>query len=122
MLAQVLNWIAWRMPSGKSTEIRLTESEEKDVYTLCIKNTKRKGLLIKHMKIEPTLTGKILQDWSNFVTYETLSLFEIKASIECAHTLNSFNEDILLTKIDDLVNEALSLELPMYDENIFNCM
>lgn len=92
------------------------------MYIHHVSKTQRKGLLIKHMKIEPTLTGKILHDWSNFVTYETLSLFEIKASIECAHTLNSFNEDILLRKIDDLVNEAISLELPMYDENIFNCM
>jgi len=54
------------------------------------------------------------------VTYEALSTFEIKASIECADTLNSFNEDVLNRKIDDLVNEAIHLDLPTYDENVFN--
>jgi len=34
--------------------------------------------------------------------------------------LNSFDEDILQRKIDDLVNEAISLELPMYDENVLD--
>jgi len=69
---------------------------------------------------EPTLAGKVLHHWNKFVTYKTLSLFEIKASIECADALNSFNDDILQRKIDDLVNEAIALDLPMYDENIFN--
>jgi len=72
------------MKRGKSTEIRLNKPEEKSAYTVCIKNTKRKGLLIKHIKNEPTLTDKRLYHWSNFVIYETLSIFEIKASIECA--------------------------------------
>jgi len=41
-----------------------------------------------------------------------LSIFEIKASIECADTLNSLNEGMLYREIDDLVNEAIQIELP----------
>ena len=46
------------------------------------------------------------------MTYETLSTFEIKASIECADTLNSFNDDVLEQSIDELVNDAIRLDLP----------
>ena len=110
-VAQVLNWITSQMACGETTEIRLTDPASKTVYTVCL--SKWKGTMkIKNIKPEPTLTGKILHHWSNFITYETLSLFEIKASFECADVLNSFNEDILDKKIDDLVNEAIELELP----------
>ena len=37
---------------------------------------------------------------------------EIEISIECADTLNSFDDDILNKKIDDLVNEAINLKPP----------
>ena len=40
--------------------------------------------------------------------------------LECADMLNSFNEDVLNRKIDDLVNEAIYLDLSIYDENVFN--
>ena len=56
--------------------------------------------------------GKILYHWNNIVKYDMLSVFQIKASIECADTLNSFNDDLVQQKIDDLVNEAIQLELP----------
>jgi len=62
----------------------------------------------------------VLHHWNTFVTYETLSLSEIKASVECADALNSFNDDVLQRKIDALVNEAIYLDLPMYDENVVN--
>jgi len=39
--------------------------------------------------------GKILYHWNNIVTYDMLSVFQIKASIECADTLNSFNDDLV---------------------------
>jgi len=77
-------------------------------------------MIIESITNEHALINKLLHHWSNFVTYETLSIFEIKASIECADVLNSFNEDILHREIDDLVNEAISLELPMYTESAFN--
>jgi len=32
----------------------------------------------------------------------------------------SFNDDLLERKIDDLVNEAIYLDLPLYDENVFD--
>jgi len=46
------------------------------------------------------------------MTYKTLSVFQIKASIECPDVLNSFNEKLEQKKIDDLVNEAIQIELP----------
>jgi len=110
------------MKIGESTEIRLAESNEKNIYTICFENIQKKGLIIKEVRNEPMLIGKVLHHWNNFVIYETLSIFEIKASIECADALNSFNDDILQREIDDIVNEAISLELPMYDENVFNSM
>jgi len=52
--------------------------------------------------------------------YENLTAFKINASIECADALNSFNDDLWERKIDDLVDEAIRLELPEYDEAVFN--
>jgi len=69
-------------------------------------------MIIEYINNEPALVGKMLHHWNTFVTYDTLSIFEIKASIECADTLNSFNEGILYREIDDLVNEAIQIELP----------
>jgi len=33
------------------------------------------------------------------ISLKTLSVFKIKASVECADVLNSFNEDILYKKL-----------------------
>jgi len=56
--------------------------------------------------------GKVLHHWNNFVTYNTSSVFEINASIKCSDVLNSLNDDILQREIDELVNEAIQIELP----------
>jgi len=68
----------------------------------------------------PTLFNKLLHYWSYYVTYQTLSVKEIAISIECADALNSFNEDVLEQKIDDLVDEAIRLNLPEFGEIIRN--
>ena len=52
--------------------------------------------MIKNIINEPKLTGKVLHNWHMHVTCETLFLIEIKASIECADTLNSIREKCLL--------------------------
>jgi len=121
-MSQVINWITLPLKIGESTGIRLTASETKEVYTVIIENIARKGLVIRSLVTEPKLIGKVLHHWNSYVTYETLSLFEIKASIECADALNSFNDDIEERKIDDLVNEAIALDLPTYDKNLFNIL
>jgi len=120
-MSRVLKWIAWNLETGRSTEIRLTDPKTKEVYTVLVKSIPRKGLRIKTLT-EPKLFGKVLHLWNTYVTYETLSLFEIKASTECADALNSLNDDIMDRKIDDLVTEAIALDLPMYDENILDRM
>jgi len=56
----------------------------------------KRGLMIKNIINEPKLTGKVLHNWHMHVTCETLFLIEIKASIECADTLNSIREKCLL--------------------------
>jgi len=111
-LTEILNCIAWQMRTGECTEIRLTEPNEENVYTIRIENISRKGLIIQKVTNEPTLVGKVLHHWDNFVTYDTLPVFQIKASIECADALNSFNEDILQRKTDHLINEAIQSDLP----------
>ena len=45
-MIQVINWITWQLKTGESTEIRLTELNEKDVYTVIIEHVPRKGLMI----------------------------------------------------------------------------
>jgi len=55
----------------------------------------------------PTLFGKILYHWSFNVIYQTLTVCEIRSSIECADVLNSFDDEIENRQIDDLVNEAI---------------
>jgi len=54
--------------------------------------------------------------------YENLSEIKIYDSIKCADALNSFNEEIWTNKIDHLINEAICLYIPEYDEAVFNVM
>ena len=64
------------------------------------------------MKSVPELFDKALYHWNSAITYEGLSVKEIRRSIECADTLNSFNDDVLEQSIDELVNDALQLDIP----------
>ena len=64
------------------------------------------------------LFNKVLYHWHIAVNYQTLSLCEIRASIECADALNSFDEDVIDQKIDDLIDEAIRLNLPELDDII----
>ena len=86
--AQILNWITWQMKNGEDTEIRLSDLKKENVYNVHIKKWKKGKITIEDITHEPTLVGKVLHYWGNFVTYETLSAFELKASIECADALN----------------------------------
>jgi len=72
------------------------------------------------MKSVPVLFNNILHHWNIVVTYKTLSIFETKSSIECADALNSFNDDVLEQKIDELVDSVMWLDLPEFDEQILN--
>jgi len=60
----------------------------------------------------PELFNKVLHHWNIAVMYKTLPVFEIKLSIECADALNSFNDDIMSKNIDELVNDAICLDMP----------
>jgi len=54
------------------------------VYVIEIKYKIKKGLEVVTMFSDPTLVGKMLHHWDDIVSYETLSVSQIKASIECA--------------------------------------
>jgi len=57
------------------------------------------------------LINKTLHHWNISVTYHTLSIEEIKASVESADTLNSFSDDDTFDQVvDELVNEAMQIE------------
>jgi len=49
-----------------------------------------------------------------------LSVNEIRSSIECADVLNSFNDELENRQIDELISEAMSLEVLEFDEGVFN--
>ena len=68
----------------------------------------------------PVLFGKIFHHWNVNGTYQTLNVSEIRLSIEGADILNSFNDELENRKIDELVNEAILLELPEFDDTLFN--
>jgi len=71
----------------------------------------------------PALFGKILHHLNYNVTYRTLNESEIRLSIECADMLNSFNDELENRQIDELVNEAILLDLPEFDDALINvCM
>jgi len=60
-----------------------------------------------------------LHHWNISVTYHTLSIEEIKASVESADTLNSFSDDDTFDQVvDELVNEAMQIEWQYYFETI----
>lgn len=82
----------------KNVEIRLPEPREQTVYVVELQRSKKHGLYVTHMQSVPELFGKVLHHWNIAVTYQTLSVKEIKISIECADTLNSFNDDVLEKK------------------------
>jgi len=108
----MLTWITWQLKPGEITTIRVFEPNERTAYVIEVIHKIKKGLKIKRITNEPTLVGKVLHHWDNIVTYDTLSVFQIKASTECADTLNSFNDNVLQEKINELINEAIQLELP----------
>ena len=93
-------------------EIRISEPKEQTVYVVELLNSRQRGLRIQNMQNVPKLFGKVLYHWGNGNNYECLSTEEIKTSIECADTLNSFTDDTLQQKIDTLVNDAIQLVLP----------
>jgi len=112
VLAQILNWIMWHMENEDDVELRIPESKERTVYVVELIKNHQRGMRIQNMRNVPKLFGKVLYHWNNGINCESLSLKEIKISIECADTLNSFNDDILQQKIDELINDAIQLELP----------
>jgi len=111
-MAQVLNWLLWHLENGKNVEIRLPEPREQTVYVVELQRSKKHGLYVTHMQSVPELFGKVLHHWNIAVTYQTLSVKEIKISIECADTLNSFNDVVFEKSIDELVDSAIRLDLP----------
>jgi len=110
--AQVINWIIWNMEKEDAVTLRLRDEKESTVHEVELKYTRKQGLMVEKVQEKLELWGKVLHHWDTKVTYHTLSLREIMNSIECAEALNSFNNDIMNAKIDDLVNKAIRLELP----------
>jgi len=92
---------------------------QKSVYVIVLTKTLR-GIYVYRIESVPTLFGKILHHWSSHVTYQTFSVNEMWSSIECADILNSFNDELENRQIDELVNEAILLDLPEFDDALFN--
>jgi len=97
----------------------LTEAAEQTVYTIVLTKTIR-GIYVYRIESVPILFNKLLHHWSFNVTYQTLNAAEIRSSIECADVLNRFDAEIEGRLIDELVTEAILLERPIFDDNIFN--
>ena len=66
------------------------------------------------------LFGKVLHHWNINVTYHKLNVSEIRSSIECADLVNSFSDGLENGQIDELVNEAILLDLPEFDDALVN--
>jgi len=112
VLAQILNWIVWSMDYEENMTIRISETKEQTIYVVELINVHRKGITVQNMKSVPELFDKMLYHWNSTITYKDLSVKEIKISIECADTLNSFNDDVLEQNIDELVNNVIRFDLP----------
>jgi len=72
------------------------------------------------MKSVFDIGDKVLHHWDRWTSYENLTAFKINTRIECADALNSFNDELWDRKIDDLVDEAIRLDLPEFGETIVN--
>jgi len=122
-MAQVFNWVVWHIPNGETIEIRLPDPVERTVYVVGLLKRDWRGLKVQYMRSVPILFGKILHHWSYHISYQTLNVLEIRLSIECADVLNSFDDELENRKIDELANEAILLERPIFDDTILNvCM
>jgi len=117
--AQVLNWLIWYLPVGEKVEIRLPNPLGETVYVVGLLKHDIKGLKVQYIRNVPVLFGKILHHWNYNITYQTLNASEIRLSIECADILNSFHDELENRQIDELVNEAMLLDLPEFDEALF---
>jgi len=118
-IALILNWIAYKMPKNQLTTVRIPHPIERKIYEITFKRNKHRLLVTSVKSVFPVGDG-ILHHWDKWTNYENLTVFKINASIECADALNSFNSDLWDKKIDDLVNEAIQLDLPEFGETIYN--
>jgi len=109
-----------RQPEAEKIELILSQPIERTVYVIGLLKHDIKGLKVQYIRNKPVLFGKILHHWNCNVTYQTLTVSEIGLSIECVDILNSFNDELEKRQIDELVSEAILLELPEFDDALCN--
>jgi len=89
-MALTLNWLAWHGENGKQIELRLVETKEQIVYTVGLV-LRKDGIYVQYVRSVPELVDKMLHHWHYTTTYQTLSVEDIKDSVENADILNMLN-------------------------------
>jgi len=89
-MALVLNWLAWHGENGKQIELRLAEPQEPTVYALGLLLQKN-AIYVQYVRNTPELLNKMLHHWYYSITYQILSVQDIKNSVENADIVNMLN-------------------------------
>ena len=90
-MALMLNWLILHAENGHAVELRMCELKEQKIYAIgsLLKNN---GIYVQYVQDVPELINKILHYWDPSVTYQTLSIKEIKNSVEYADAINHIDD------------------------------
>jgi len=86
-MALMLNWLAWHGKSKEQIELRIAEPEKQTVYAVGIR-LRKNVIYVRYVHNTPELVNKRLHHWYYTSTYQTLSVQDIKDSVENADILN----------------------------------
>ena len=89
-MALVLSWLAWHVEKGEQIELRLDEPKEPTVYVVGLL-LKRGAIYVQYVRAAPKLLNKVLHHWYCTTTYQTMSVQDIKDSVENPDILNMLN-------------------------------
>jgi len=87
----VINWLMTNAEAGHQIELRLFEPSEQKIY---ISNLEMEngGIYVRGMSEKPVLTNEILYIWEPSITYQTLTVEEIKQSVKRADAAKLLND------------------------------
>ena len=86
VITMILNWFAWKAKGKQYIKLRICENDGK-IYEIGLTLKKRK-IRVRNICENTELRRKMLYHWYCTVTYQNLSVKEIKNSIKNADTLN----------------------------------
>jgi len=93
----ILNWLTLNAKDGYDVELRIMVPEGQTIYRSKIRM--RGGtIFVQKVRKATEVVGKVLHQWDDQVSYQTLTLEEIIRSVQRADVANYLQEDSSIIK------------------------